>query len=117
MRSDSRKDHDDGDDHIVMGDEIARAVRCVMDGDSEIRKKVKEMSGKSMLEGGSSFDSIGKFIDSSRFKGLLTFLFTSRFKTHFAAGLFACSAVRRIDFYFIFLIRNYDGLITICGMM
>ncbi|TXG55546.1 hypothetical protein EZV62_020802 [Acer yangbiense] len=33
--------------------------------------------------------------------------------THFAAGLFACSAVRRIDFYFIFLIRNYDDLITI----
>ncbi|KAK4857142.1 hypothetical protein QYF36_024993 [Acer negundo] len=32
MRSDSRKDHDDGDDHIVMGDEITRAVRCVMDG-------------------------------------------------------------------------------------
>ncbi|KAI9196617.1 hypothetical protein LWI28_025448 [Acer negundo] len=59
MRSDSRKDHDDG---IVMGDEIARAVRCVMDGDSEIRKKVKEMSGKSMLEGGSSFDSIGQFV-------------------------------------------------------
>ncbi|KAK0605552.1 hypothetical protein LWI29_028038 [Acer saccharum] len=63
MRSDSRKDHDDGDDHIVMGDEIARAVRCVMDGDSEIRKKVKVMSGKSMLEGGSSFDSIGQFIE------------------------------------------------------
>ncbi|KAK0605148.1 hypothetical protein LWI29_023346 [Acer saccharum] len=60
---DSRKDHDD---HIVMGDEIARAVRCVMDGDSDIRKKVKEMSGigrKSMLEGGSSFDSIGQFIE------------------------------------------------------
>ncbi|TXG74358.1 hypothetical protein EZV62_002937 [Acer yangbiense] len=61
---DSRKDHDD---HIVMGDEIARAVRCVMDGDSDIRKKVKEMSGigrKSTLEGGSSFDSIGQFIES-----------------------------------------------------
>ncbi|KAI9196446.1 hypothetical protein LWI28_024007 [Acer negundo] len=32
MRSDSRKDHDDGDDHIVMGDEITRVVRYVMDG-------------------------------------------------------------------------------------
>ncbi|KAK2641430.1 hypothetical protein Ddye_023193 [Dipteronia dyeriana] len=65
-RLDSKKDHDGGHDHnIVMGDEIARAVRCVMDSDSEIRKKVKEMAGiggKSMLEGGSSFDSIGQFI-------------------------------------------------------
>ncbi|KAK4855808.1 hypothetical protein QYF36_011128 [Acer negundo] len=63
MRLDSRKDPDG--DHIVSADEIAEAVRCVMDGDSEIRKKVKEMSGiarKSMLEGGSSFDSIGQFI-------------------------------------------------------
>ncbi|TXG74355.1 hypothetical protein EZV62_002934 [Acer yangbiense] len=59
----SRKD--DGD-HIVVADEIARAVRRVMEGDSEIRKKVKEMSEiarKSMLHGGSSFDSIRKFID------------------------------------------------------
>ncbi|KAK0603623.1 hypothetical protein LWI29_006891 [Acer saccharum] len=64
MRLDSSRE-DDGD-HIVVADEIARAVRCVMEDDSEIRKKVKEMSEiarKSMLHGGSSFDSIRKFID------------------------------------------------------
>ncbi|TXG74354.1 hypothetical protein EZV62_002933 [Acer yangbiense] len=64
MRLDSRR-KDDGD-HIVAADEIARAVRCAMDGDSGIRKKVREMSEiarKSMLHGGSSFDSITRFID------------------------------------------------------
>ncbi|KAK2641409.1 hypothetical protein Ddye_023172 [Dipteronia dyeriana] len=64
MRLDSRR-KDDGD-HIVAADEIARAVRCAMDGVSGIRKKVKEMSEiarKSMLQGGSSFDSITQFID------------------------------------------------------
>ncbi|KAK1589517.1 hypothetical protein Q3G72_034865 [Acer saccharum] len=51
---------------LVMAEEIARAVRCVMDGDSEVRKKVKEMSEisrKSLMDGGSSFISIRKFID------------------------------------------------------
>jgi hypothetical protein len=64
MRLDSRR-KDDGD-HIVSADEIAKAVRCVMDGDSEIINKMKEMSKigrKSTLEGGSSFDSIGQFIN------------------------------------------------------
>ncbi|KAK2641417.1 hypothetical protein Ddye_023180 [Dipteronia dyeriana] len=59
----SRKD--DGD-HIVVADEIATAIRRVMESDSEIRKKVKEMSEiarKSMLQGGSSFNSMGKFIN------------------------------------------------------
>jgi hypothetical protein len=62
MRLDSRSDNGD----LVTADEIARAVRCVMDGDSEIRKKVKEMaeiSRKSLMDGGSSFISIGQFID------------------------------------------------------
>ena len=51
---------------LVIAEEIARAVRCVMDGDSEVRKKVKEMSEisrKSLMDGGSSFISIRKFID------------------------------------------------------
>ncbi|KAI9194358.1 hypothetical protein LWI28_005338 [Acer negundo] len=51
---------------LVMADEIARAVKCVMDGDSEVRKQVKEMAEigrKSLMDGGSSFVSIGKFID------------------------------------------------------
>ncbi|CAN1749095.1 UDP-glycosyltransferase 71K2 [Linum perenne] len=50
----------------VKGDEIARKIELVMDEESDVRKKVKEMSelGKSSLgEGGSSFDSMGRFID------------------------------------------------------
>ncbi|TXG74356.1 hypothetical protein EZV62_002935 [Acer yangbiense] len=65
MRLDSRM-YDGDDDHLVMADERARAIRCVMDGDNEVRKKVKEMSvfaRKSTLEGGSSFNSLGLFID------------------------------------------------------
>ncbi|PPD92859.1 hypothetical protein GOBAR_DD10199 [Gossypium barbadense] len=54
-----RKDSDE----VVMIDEIEKAVGMVMDGGSEVRKKVKEMSEiatKSVMEGGSSFNSIGK---------------------------------------------------------
>ncbi|KAH7549911.1 hypothetical protein JRO89_XS13G0104300 [Xanthoceras sorbifolium] len=61
MRLDSRRDGD-----LVMANEIEKAVRRVMDGDSEIRKKVKEMaeiSRKSLMDGGSSFISIRQFID------------------------------------------------------
>ncbi|KAH7549912.1 hypothetical protein JRO89_XS13G0104400 [Xanthoceras sorbifolium] len=62
LRLDSKMDGD----LVVTADEIAGAVRCVMDGDSEIRKKVKELAEigkKSVLEGGSSFDSIRQFIN------------------------------------------------------
>ncbi|KAL5750481.1 hypothetical protein ACOSP7_025084 [Xanthoceras sorbifolium] len=61
MRLDSRLNGD-----LVMADEIGRAVRTVMVGDSEIRKKVKEISEigrKSLTDGGSSFVSMGQFID------------------------------------------------------
>ncbi|KAL5748049.1 hypothetical protein ACOSQ2_025346 [Xanthoceras sorbifolium] len=62
VRLDSRRDSD-----LVVADEIGRAVRCVVDGDSDqIKKKVKEMaeiSRKSLMDGGSSFVSIGQFID------------------------------------------------------
>ncbi|KAK1587144.1 hypothetical protein Q3G72_010056 [Acer saccharum] len=49
MRLDSRRDQSD----LVMANEIAKSVRCVMDGDSEIRRKVKEMaeiSRKSLMD-------------------------------------------------------------------
>ncbi|KAH7549913.1 hypothetical protein JRO89_XS13G0104600 [Xanthoceras sorbifolium] len=62
LRLDSKMD----DDLVVTADEIARAVRYLMDGDSEIRKKVKQISEigrKSHMDGGSSFISTGKFID------------------------------------------------------
>ncbi|KAI9194154.1 hypothetical protein LWI28_003550 [Acer negundo] len=53
---------------LVAAEEIAKAVRYVMDGDQsdEIRKKAMEMaeiSKKSLMEGGSSFVSMGKYID------------------------------------------------------
>ncbi len=50
---------------LVMADAIDRAVRRVMD-DNEIRKKVKEMgemAKKAVMDGGSSFNSIGKLIE------------------------------------------------------
>ncbi|CAK7331266.1 unnamed protein product [Dovyalis caffra] len=60
LKLDYRKDGD-----LVMADEIARAVKCVMQSDSEVRKKVKEMSQvarKAVMDGGSSFTSITKLI-------------------------------------------------------
>ncbi|MBA0761782.1 hypothetical protein Gotri_024376 [Gossypium trilobum] len=57
-----RKDSDE----VVMIDEIEKAVGMVMDCGSEVRKKVKEMgeiARKSVMEGGSSFNSIGKLIE------------------------------------------------------
>uniref|UniRef100_A0A2N9IEG8 Uncharacterized protein n=1 Tax=Fagus sylvatica TaxID=28930 RepID=A0A2N9IEG8_FAGSY len=60
MRLDYRKGAD-----LVLADEIERAVRGVMDG-IEVRKKVKEMgemARKAVMEGGSSFISIGQLIE------------------------------------------------------
>ncbi|CAN1749089.1 UDP-glycosyltransferase 71K2 [Linum perenne] len=67
LRADYRIWEGDEDGEMsVKGDEIARKIELVMDEESDVRKKVKEMSelGKSSLgEGGSSFDSMGRFID------------------------------------------------------
>ncbi|GMN23791.1 hypothetical protein TIFTF001_000266 [Ficus carica] len=60
-----RLDYRDGRG-LVMADEIETAVRRLMEGDSELRKKVKEMSEmarKAVAEGGSSFTAVGKFIN------------------------------------------------------
>ncbi|XP_038896918.1 putative UDP-glucose flavonoid 3-O-glucosyltransferase 3 [Benincasa hispida] len=52
---------------IVSAEEIERGIKKLMDNDNnEIRKKVKtksEEGRKSVIEGGSSFISLGKFID------------------------------------------------------
>ncbi|CAN1749084.1 UDP-glycosyltransferase 71K2 [Linum perenne] len=61
-----KADYREDGEMSVKGDEIARKIELVMDEESDVRKKVKEMSelGKSSLgEGGSSFDSMGRFID------------------------------------------------------
>jgi hydrogenase maturation factor HypE len=50
---------------LVTADEIAKSVICVMQSDSEVRKKVKEMSEKgrkAVMDGGSSFTSITQLI-------------------------------------------------------
>ncbi|XP_015873730.3 UDP-glycosyltransferase 71K1-like [Ziziphus jujuba] len=64
LRVDYRRGGNVGD--LVMADEIEKAVRDVMEKESEVRKKVKEMgelARKAVMEGGSSFNSTGRFIE------------------------------------------------------
>ncbi|KAF5480442.1 hypothetical protein F2P56_001191 [Juglans regia] len=56
-----------GSSMLVMAEEIEKAVRCLMEADSEVRKRVKEMSEKSreaVIEGGSSYASLGRLIEA-----------------------------------------------------
>lgn len=51
---------------LVTAEEIESAIRCLMDAESEMRKKVKEMkdiSRMATIEGGSSYTSVGEFIE------------------------------------------------------
>ncbi|ONI17876.1 hypothetical protein PRUPE_3G184700 [Prunus persica] len=51
---------------VVSAEEIERGIREVMEDDSDVRKRVKEMSEKSkkaLTEGGSSHSSLGHFLD------------------------------------------------------
>ncbi|CAL9013337.1 unnamed protein product [Prunus brigantina] len=51
---------------VVSAQDIERGIRRVMEHDSVIRKRVKEMSEKSkksLMNGGSSYSSLGRFID------------------------------------------------------
>ena len=53
-------------DHFVSADEIETVVKRLMEGDSEVRKKVKkvsEMARKAVAEGGSSFAAVGDLIN------------------------------------------------------
>ncbi|KAE8682515.1 putative Glycosyltransferase [Hibiscus syriacus] len=55
-----------GTSEVVTAKEIEEGVRQIMDAGSEVRKKVKEIAGmarKAVTEGGSSFNSIGRFIE------------------------------------------------------
>ncbi|XP_062153260.1 UDP-glycosyltransferase 71K1-like [Alnus glutinosa] len=52
---------------LVVTEDIEKAVKCLMDGESEVRKRVKEMSEKSrkaVANGEPSFASIGKLIET-----------------------------------------------------
>ncbi|KAI3519370.1 hypothetical protein L1887_08425 [Cichorium endivia] len=51
---------------LILADEIEKGIREVMDGDSQVRVKVREMKGKSRLaleEGGSSLASLRRLVD------------------------------------------------------
>ena len=55
-----------GGDHLVLEDEVEKAIRCVMDGNSDVRRRVREMgesSRKAVIDGGSSFTSLGLLIE------------------------------------------------------
>ncbi|KAK3017761.1 hypothetical protein RJ639_005077 [Escallonia herrerae] len=50
----------------VTAEEIESGIRCLMDGGSEVRKKVKEMKEKTRMaseEGGSSYTAVGRLIE------------------------------------------------------
>ena len=55
-----------GDDELVLADEIEKKIRCGMEGDSDVRKRVREMGERSrmaVMEGGSSFIYLGRLIE------------------------------------------------------
>lgn len=61
-----RLDYRSGTENHVLADELARAVGCVMDGDSVVGKRVKEVSVKARLalrDGGSSFAATKRLIE------------------------------------------------------
>ncbi|CAK7345184.1 unnamed protein product [Dovyalis caffra] len=67
IKMDYRKDHfqTDGNKNIVTSEEIERGIRCLMELDHEKRKKLKTMSEKSrkaLMNGGSSYIWLGRFI-------------------------------------------------------
>ncbi|CAL9013336.1 unnamed protein product [Prunus brigantina] len=54
------------DSEVVSAEEIERGIKQVMEKDSDIRARVKEISEKSkkaLTEGGSSYSSLGRFLD------------------------------------------------------
>lgn len=58
---------------IVMADVVERAISRLMDDDNPVRKRVKvmsEKSRKSVVEGGSSYASIARFIEDLQIKNI-----------------------------------------------
>jgi hypothetical protein len=56
-----------GPNYLLTADKIERGIRNVLDTDGEVREKVKEVSEKSrktLLEGGSSYNYLGRLIDN-----------------------------------------------------
>ncbi|KAK1392405.1 Glycosyltransferase [Heracleum sosnowskyi] len=69
IKMDYRKDNSVSSEPsiLVTAKEIERGISCLMDGESEMRTKMKEMKNicrKAIVEGGSSNTSLGKFIEA-----------------------------------------------------
>ncbi|KAJ0027907.1 hypothetical protein Pint_36708 [Pistacia integerrima] len=66
IKMDYRKEFPGENQMIVKSREIEKGIKKLMEDENEIRKRVKEISVKSrktIMEGGSSFTSLGCFID------------------------------------------------------
>jgi hypothetical protein len=66
IKMDYRNDFYGDNEIIVSSDDILKAIKSVMEENSEVRKKVKEMSRiseKTLVDGGSSFSSLGRLIE------------------------------------------------------
>lgn len=60
-----RSDYRAGSD-LVLAEELEKGLQLLMDGDDEVRKKVREMEDKgrtAMVENGSSYKSLGSLIE------------------------------------------------------
>jgi len=65
VRNSFRGDFMAADDELMTAEEIERGIRCLMEQDSDVRSRVKEMSEKShvaLMDGGSSHVALLKFI-------------------------------------------------------
>ncbi|VVA27827.1 PREDICTED: anthocyanidin 3-O-glucosyltransferase [Prunus dulcis] len=61
-----KMDYKQDSEVVVSAEEIERGIRRVMEKDSDIRARVKEISEKSkkaLTDGGSSYSSLGRFLD------------------------------------------------------
>ncbi|KAF3655757.1 putative 36.4 kDa proline-rich protein-like [Capsicum annuum] len=59
--------HDSDHREIVTAEEMERAIRCIMDSENPMRKRVEDMGEicrKAQMEGGSSFISVGLFVET-----------------------------------------------------
>lgn len=66
LAAEIKLDYHDTDRNLVSAQEIERGIKCVMDGNSELREKVKDMKEKSreaVMDGGSSHSSLGCFME------------------------------------------------------
>ncbi|KAF8094078.1 hypothetical protein N665_0370s0013 [Sinapis alba] len=65
IRKDYRRDNLLGESEMVTAEEVERGINCVMERDSEMRKRVKEMSEMfhiALMDGGSSTHAMRKFV-------------------------------------------------------